>query len=191
MLRIPLIHNKGFTLVEVIMVIVIVAVLAVSGAWIMSYVVQNSIFLPNQLGVEMVLSDTFDIMIEGDSQAKGLRFLREIRDIGNNDIDFNNQDGQRIRFRYRTQTDRVQRRIGNGAWEDIPYYVASNMTISRDDSNLFSYFDAGENTTNDENNVRRIEMTLIATTGSGAFNEWQGRSQQTTAIAVKKFNDNF
>jgi len=35
--------------------------------------------------------------------------------------------------------------------------------------------------------VRRIQINLIAKSGSGLYNDWQGSSTQATSIAVDRF----
>lgn len=74
-------HKRGFTFIELIMVIAIIGILAGAGAWIMVYTVKNSVFIPNQLGMDKLATDALNVMVEGDAQAKGLRFSREITAI--------------------------------------------------------------------------------------------------------------
>lgn len=179
--------NKGFTLIEGIMVIVIIAVLAVSGAWVMTYMMQSSVFIPNQMNTEMLGSDALDIMVEGDPGAKGLRFSRQITNVQNTEVTFINQNNQTIRYRLDVPTNRLYRSINAAAETLVPYYIVTGTSLSAPSNILFTYFDANDVVTANPLNVRRIAMTLTGQTGTGAFDEWQGQSQQTTSIAVKKF----
>ena len=180
-------QRNAFTLIELIMVIAIIGVLSVSGAWLMVYFVRNSAYIPNQLNTDMAASDALKIMIEGDSQAKGLRFSRLISAIpSNNQITFTNQDGQSISYRLDTGTNSLYRSISGGAEAQIPYY-ATGVSITGKSGTLFTYYDVNEAVTAVAANVRRIAIDLIVKTGSGSYNDWQGQSGQGSSIAVDKY----
>lgn len=179
--------RKGFTLIELIMVILIIAVISVAGSSILVYVIQNAVFIPNQLNMDMIGQEALDIMIEGDGNAKGLRFSRAITAIAVNQVDFVNQDSQAIRYRLDTGTNKLYRSIAGGGEALIPYYVVSGINITGESGALFTYYDASNVVTATPANVRRIAMTLIAKTGSGSFANWQGQSEQSSSIAVSKF----
>lgn len=178
---------KGFTLIEAIMVMAIISILSVAGVWLMVYLVQNSVFIPNQLNMDMVASEALRIMIEGDSQAKGLRFSKSITAVANNQVTFNNQDSQSIRYRLDTSTNKLYRAINAGAEKVIPYYLTTGINVTGINNRLFTYYDANEIETTSPANVRRIGLGLIAKTGSGLYADWEGQSQQSSAIALKKF----
>jgi len=178
--------KKAFTLIELVMVIAIIGILSVTGAWIMTYFVRNSVYIPNQLNTDMAASEALKIMVEGDGSAKGLRFSQAVTAItDNNQFTFTNQDGISIRYRLDTGTNRLYRSISGGLEAQIPYYAAGNVSISGQSGSLFTYYDADEAVTAVPANVRRIAINLIASTGSGSFNDWQGQSTQSASIAVK------
>ena len=176
--------KKAFTFIELIMVIAIIGILSVSGAWIMTYFVQNSVYIPNQLNTDMVANEALKIMVEGDSAAKGLRFCQAVNTItSNNQFTFTNQAGQAIVYTLNTGTGILYRSINGGANAQIPYYPG--VSITGQSGSLFTYYDASEAVTAVAANVRRIAINLIASTGSGSYNDWQGQSTQSTSIAVK------
>ena len=178
--------KRGFTLIELIMVMVIITVIASAGSFLMTYLVRSSVFVPSQLNMDMLAADALDIMIEGDSQAKGLRSSRNITNIQSNEVTFNNQDNQSIR--YRLVGNKLYRSVNGGADALIPYYIpAAGVTVAGKDGTLFTYFDGSDATTAVADNVRRIEVALIASSGSGLADDWEGRSEQSSSIAVKKF----
>ncbi len=180
-------YKKGFTFVEGLMVIVIIAILAASGAVLLISFVQNEVFVPSQLKSGMVAAEALEIMIEGDNQAKGLRTSRIVTNIQDYQVTFINQDNQTVRFRLDTGSNKLYRSINGGQETLIPYYVAPAMNMLVQNNRLFTYFDAAEIITTDPANVRRIEVTLIARTGSGSYTDWEGQTELTSAVAVKKF----
>ena len=178
---------KGFTLLELVIVSVILPILSVTGAYLMTNWVQDSVFIPNQLNMDMAASEALDIMIEGDNTAKGLRFSRAITNVQDYQVTFINQDGQTVRYRMDPVLQRLYRSINGGAEASFPYYVLTGISLSGKANKLFSYFDVNSLVTATPANVRRIAMTMIAMTGTGSFSDWQGQSEQQSAIAVNKY----
>ncbi|MCX5681696.1 MAG: type II secretion system protein [Candidatus Omnitrophica bacterium] len=178
--------RAGFTLIELIMVMVIIGILALVGTWIMLYFIQNAIFAPNQLNTDMAVSDAMNIMIEGDDQAKGLRFSLSVTAIsGTNDITFINQDSHTIR--YYLSSGVLYRTIDGGTATAVPYYASTGITMSAKAGTLFAYYDASESSTSTPANIRRVVIGLIAQTGSGNYSDWQGKSDQMSSVYVAKY----
>lgn len=183
-------NRKGFTLIELITVMTIIGVLSASGAYLLTYVVQNSVFIPNQLNMDMLVSDALDSMIEGDTTASGLRFSRVITNIQDYQVTFINQNSQTVRYRLDTVTFRLYRSINGGAETVFPYYVnnvATTVSISGKNNKLFEYYDVLGAPTIIPANVRWITMTLVAQTGTGSYANWEGQSEQMTSVAVNKY----
>jgi prepilin-type N-terminal cleavage/methylation domain-containing protein len=177
----------GFTLIETIMVIAIVVVLAFSGGWLMMHFVRNSVFLSNQLNMDMLAADALNVMIEGDSQAKGLRFSREITAIADTQLNFVNQDSQTIEYRLDTATGQLYRTINGGAEVVMPSYLKAGIKIFGKGGKLFLFYDSNEVLTAVPVQVRWISLILIAQSGTGLFSDWEGSSEQASAVAVTRF----
>jgi hypothetical protein len=138
--------------------------------------------------MDMLASDALDIMIDGDSQVGGLRFSRSITAIQDYQVTFMDEDNQSVVCRLDTIANKLYRSVNGGAEALIPYYAApSAISISGKNNKLFTYYDANEAVTAVPANVRRISITLIAKTGSGSYDEWQGQSEVSTSVAVKKY----
>ncbi len=179
--------NKGFTFIETVMAILIISVISLSGSLIMAPLLRNSVFIPNQLNMDMLGQEALDIMIEGDAGAKGLRFSKQIRGVAANQVDFVNQDSKNIYYRLDTNRNKLYRSISGGPESPVPYYAVSGINISGKNNALFTYYDSTNAVTNNPANVRRIQIVLIARTGSGSYADWQGRSEQSSSIKVSKF----
>ena len=186
--------KKGFTLIELVVFIVIIGILAGSGAWLMFHTIKNSVFIPNQLNMDKLASDALNIMIEGDSQARGLRFSQAISIATATDLTFINQDS--ITIRYRIVSNKLYRTIVSEAV--IPGYASSfpiDITLNGNGTaygagTLFTYYNATNTLMTlpvTVASVRHIQINLIAKSGSGLYNDWQGSSTQATSIAVDRF----
>jgi len=179
--------GKGWALIEAIMALAIIGILAGAGAWLMAYTVQNSVFMPNQLNMDKLASDALNIMIEGDAQAKGLRFSRVINTLAANRVDFINQDARAVYYRLDLPTSKLYRSIDGALEAALPYYSsAAGITLNGKSGALFTYYDTNDAVTAAAANVRRIRIILIAKSGTGLYNDWQGQSEQASSVALKR-----
>lgn len=182
----PLRAGAGFTLIELVMTMVIIGIISVVGAWIMFYFIQNAMFAPNQLNMDMAVSDAMKMMVDGDDTAKGLRFNKQITAVtGSSDITFINQDDQTIR--YYLSGGSLYRTINGGAAELFPYYANTGVTMSAKSGTLFTYYDINEAATSTPANIRRVVIGLVGQTGTGNYSDWQGKSDQMTSVKVDKY----
>ena len=184
-------RNTAFTYIELIVVMVVIAILSVSGAALMSFFIQSSIFIPNQLNVDMLTSEAVDTMIEGDAQAKGLRFNKGITAFGDNQITFTNENDQIITYQLDMLTNKLYRQINAGANLVFPYYWPSAVAATGKNNKVFTYYDVNDNPidpiTGNPANVKRVAITVIAKTGTGTFNTWDGQTELTSSIAVTRY----
>ena len=181
-----LVPSQGVTLIELVMTMVLVGILSVTGGKLLVDFVQNTFYIPSKLNVDMIASDALNLMVEGDTAAKGLRFSRNRSTIQNNLVAFTNQDNQVIQYRLDTVSNRLYRSISGGPEEIIPYYFpSSNVRISGKNGILFAYYDTNQTQTANPAQVRWITLTVIAWQGNGSYQNWVGQSERRTAIAVK------
>jgi prepilin-type N-terminal cleavage/methylation domain-containing protein len=179
---------KGFTLIELVMVILITSVLSIAGIHLMKFTLGNSFYLPNQVQADLVAADALEIMVEGDSAAKGLRFCKAVTTAGTNSIVVTNQDDQTIT--YNLSGGVLTRQIALGAATQIPYFMAADMTLSGVGGTLFAYYDATNTALSQPvtaANVRRINIDLIAKNGTGSSDKYEGFSQQSSSVKVNKY----
>ena len=183
-------RQNGFTMIEVIMVMAIIAILAVPGAYLMTYFIRNAVYIPNKLNMDMIASDALKIMIDGDSQAAGLRTSRILTNIQANDITFINQNNQTVRYFIDLLVNPtvISRSINGGAATRIPYYVpATNVNITGKSNALFTYYDVSGVITNNPANVRWVTLGLITKIGTGFSVNWEAQSDQSSSVTVKKY----
>jgi len=182
-------YNKksGFSIIELIMSMVIIGILSVTGVSIMLYLVQNSVFIPNKLNMDMLGSEVLDNIIEGIPADRGLRFSRSISIAEDNRVIFKNQNSQEVIYNLDVNTGKLYRSIAGGPYVLFPYYSFSGVKLAGKNNKLFTYYDALDAEVSNPADVRRIKITLVAKTGSGSFADWQGMSEQCSSIAVNKF----
>lgn len=177
--------QKGFTLIELVMIILLTGILAMSGYHLMNFVVGNTFFLPNQVQADLVAAEAMEILVEGDDQAKGLRFCKAVVTASANQIVVTNQDDQTIT--YNLSGGSLFRTIAPGAAVMIPYFKAGDMTLSGVGGALFTYYDSAEAVTAIPANVRRIKIDLKAQNGTGSSDKYEGYSQQSSSVKVNKY----
>lgn len=177
----------GFTLIELVMVILITSLLSVAGVHIMQFVIRNSFYLPNQVQADLVAAEALEIIVEGDSTAHGLRFCKAVTTAAANQVIVTNQDDQAISYRLDTVAGKLYRKIGLAAEVMIPYFMASDMELSGVGGSLFTYFDSADAVTVIPANVRRINIDLMAQNGTGSSDKYEGSSQQDTSVKVNKY----
>lgn len=177
----------GFTLIEMVMTILIVGLVTVGATHLMPQVLKNTFYLPNQVQADFVTASALSIMVDGDKSAWGLRFSKNITTAGANTVVFTDQNGSAMQFRLDTGSGKLYRKIGAGSEAVIPYFMPPNVNFSGPGGVVFTYYDAAEAVTNIADNVRRIDIELIARVGTGSFDKMEGQSQQRTSVKVNKY----
>ena len=71
-------RRKGYTLVELTLVIVLLGIIASLGAAFFVPIVRLYFFTPTELRNEYVANRIVETIIEGDSEIKGLRIIKNI-----------------------------------------------------------------------------------------------------------------
>ncbi|MFH0985189.1 MAG: prepilin-type N-terminal cleavage/methylation domain-containing protein [Candidatus Omnitrophota bacterium] len=177
--------QKGFTLIELVMIILLTSILALSGYHLMNLVVRNTFFLPNEVQADLVAAEAMEILVEGDDLARGLRFCKVVTTASANQIVVTNQDDKTIT--YNLSGGSLFRTIAPGGAVMIPYFKAGDMTLSGSGGSLFTYYDSAEAVTATPANVRRIKIDLVAQNGTGSSDNYEGYSQQSSSVKVNKY----
>lgn len=184
--------GRGFTLIEIVMVILITALLSVAGVHIMRFTIQNTFYLPNQVQTDLAAAEALETMVEGDTATvRGLRFCKEVTALAANQVNVTDQDDVALQFRLNTANHRLYRKIGAAAETVVPYAMPANVNFSGGGGGgaLFTYYDGSnpELVTAVPANVRRIQINLIAQQGGGSVDSFEGRSTQSTSVKVNRF----
>jgi len=182
----------GFTLIEIVMVILITALLSVAGVHIMRFSIQNTFYLPNQVQTDLAAAEALETIVEGDtSTVRGLRFCKAVTALAANQVNVTDQDDVALQFRLNTANHRLYRKIGAAAETLVPYAMPANVNFSGGGAGgaLFTYYDGSnpEVVTAVPADVRRIQINLVAQQGAGSVDSFEGSSAQSTSIKVNRF----
>ncbi len=184
--------TAGFTLIELVMIILITSVLSLAGVHIMQFVVRNSFYLPNQVQADLVAAEALELIVEGDNQAEGLRFCKTVTIATATQVQMTRVLLPTANIQtiiYDLSGGILTRKIDAGAATPIPYFKAADMAISGGGVGgaLFTYYDVSDNLLTQPvtaANVRRININLIAQNGTGSSDKYEGTSQQSTSVKV-------
>lgn len=206
--------NRGFSLIELIVVVSIVAILTAATAGIIISLMQLFIYSPREMRVKTIAHEAIETMAEGETAKRGMRYATQIQDASPTQFTYTfgypgNADKRNMRFRW----DSTQKKIylsytafGDpinspqppyGTEELIPYYARGDISITEDPANpntIFKYYKAdGTQITGNPvpsaqlQDIRRVEMAIVARTGSGSFGAWQSSFRMTSNVEIKQY----
>lgn len=159
--------SRSFTIVETIITVSLVAVLAGAGSWLLLFFVDNFLYLPSKINVDMAAADVLDIICEGDAQAGGFRFAGQVLESENNRVRFLDQNNNDIIIK--VENGQALRSINDGTtFKIVPYYAEESLNIEGKDTNAFQYYDSSGIITTTAEEVRRVDIYLVASMGNFA-----------------------
>ncbi len=198
------VNPRGFTIVELAVTTLIVAIIGLTMAGSIIFFVQLFMYSYRQLDTQKIAQELMDTMIEGTPDIRGIRYARTVIDASSTQFTYTYgypTPADQLSVRFRLQRDgrvyHVYRRTRpgtGGTWSTaalVPYYVTSGVTVIGRSSPqvIFTYRQAGDVpwTGGSTSLIRRVIINIRVQTGSGAFNAWQGSFDLASSVEIKGF----
>ncbi len=207
-------RDSGFSLIELVVTISIVAILAGATTGIVISLMQIFVYSPREMKAKAIAHDVIETMTEGITQKRGMRYAMQIQDASPTQFTYTfgypgGADERNIRFRWDSAAKKIYLSYTdfgdpvNGpqppyiSEESIPYYTGGDISITENSASpntIFKYYSAdGTQVTGNPvpasqlQNIRRVEMAIVVRTGSGAFGEWQSSFKTTSGVDIKQY----
>jgi hypothetical protein len=206
-------NKKGTTLIELVMIIVILAIIAVTVTGVIIFFVQLFVYSPRQLDSQKIGGELTNIMIEGTADCRGIRYAIASKVLDASSTQFSYTYGYPIaydssvtptdqlsvRFRWNAADKHIYRSTstnGGSSWSTetvIPYYIPSTILIDGKDtpSVIFTYKKVNDanwvSGTDVVTAIRRVIISINLKTGSGSFAAFQGSANITSSVEIKSF----
>jgi len=186
--------KKAATFIELIVTMLILTIIGSASVAFFVPVANILFYSPSQLMVDQTAQELISILVEGDNQAKGLRFTKSISvDADEDDITFTTWDGDKVKYRWDATEKRIYRNINDQGEALVPasYYGDITVTGQSSDPEIFQYYDASASKlsvpVSDETNIEAIRMDLTLVAGSGIVKEHKGRIDVKSGVDIKQF----
>jgi len=186
--------KKAATFIELVVTILILTIIGSASVAFFAPIVNILFYSPSQLMVDQTAQELISILVEGDSQAKGLRFTKSITSADEDDITFITWDDDTVRYRWDATEKRIYRDINSQGEMLVPasYYGDITVTGQSSDVEIFQYYDASVSKlsvpVSDETDIEAIRMNLTLVAGSGSVKEHKGRIDVKSGVDIKQFD---
>jgi len=199
-------NKKSVTLIELVILIVLVAIIGATIAGTIIFFVQLFLYSPRQLDTQKIGQELLYTMIEGNEDARGIRYARSIIDASA--VRFSYIYGYpvspldeepAVRFKWNDADSHIYQRTstdGGSSWTpltEIPYYISDTVTIDgrQTPSVIFTYKEADDTDwdSGDVDDIRRVIIDITIKTGTGEFSAMEGSTSFTSSVEIKSFED--
>ena len=203
--------GKGFSSIELVVTILVVLIIASLTAGIIASLMQLFVYLPREMKARTVAHEAIEFMTEGEIGKRGMRFAVQVLDASPIQITYTfgypgNEDKRNMRFRWDSTTNKIYRSytaFGDAILgpeppysleEIIPYYAGPDISIrSRQaaPNTIFTYFkqdgSAWAEGVDALSEIRRVEINIVVSTGTGLFTNWESSFETTSSVEVKQY----
>lgn len=185
-------NKKGFTLIELILVIVILGIVGAIGAGFLYPVVNLYFFAPAQAKTENVGNMIVDTVIEGDTAAKGLRAIQSISSAANTSISYTDADGRSVSLTWSNSTYSLTRTTTLETAALPKLYPATDVSLDGQSSGvIFKYYDVNGNQLSSPvatpGQITQIKLDWVFKTGSGSPGTYGTKYLINSGVFIKQF----
>jgi len=203
--------HKGFTIVELIVTVTIIAILASVTTGLIAYFMQVVMYAPREMKAKTIAQEIAESIIEGQTLKRGTRYASEIQDASATRFTYifgypGNTDKRSMRFRWDSAAKKIYcsyTAFGDatsgpqppyGQEEAVPYYTRGEISVTgrtANPSTVFTYFkqdgSVWVNGIDPLTAIRRVEINIAVSTGSGLFQGGEGSFETTSGVEVKQY----
>lgn len=189
--------SRGFTLIELIVTMAVAGILASSFVTLAVPQINLFFFLPQRIRVQNAASDLLDTIIEGDANAKGVRFAQSITAASATSLTYTYTTpslvAHTVVISYSSASHTVTRSIDSGTAVNVPYYLNSSSGILADplETNFFRYYAYGGSEMSGGAivlaNIYRVDLAVAVKTGSGKVTESEGMTSMKSGVEIKHY----
>jgi len=192
--------KKAATIIELVVTILILTIIGSASVAFFVPVANILFYSPSQLMVDQTAQELISILVEGDNQAKGLRFTKSITIADKDYIIFETWDNDIVQYKWDATEKRIYRKINRQGEALVPasYYLVpasyyGDITVigQSSDAEIFQYYDVSASKlsvpVSDETDIEAIRMDLTLVAGSGIVKEHKGRIDVKSGVDIKQF----
>ena len=192
--------KKAATFIELIVTMLILTIIGSASVAFFVPVANILFYSPSQLMVDQTAQELISILVEGDNQAKGLRFTKSITIADKDYIIFETWDNDIVQYKWDATEKRIYRKINRQGEALVPasYYLVpasyyGDITVigQSSDAEIFQYYDVSASKlsvpVSDETDIEAIRMDLTLVAGSGIVKEHKGRIDVKSGVDIKQF----
>ncbi len=195
-------NKRGATLIELIMVILVVTIIAATTSGVVLFFVRLFFYNPSQLETQRIGEILVHEIVEGNSDARGVRFARTILDASATQFSYTYgypATVLSVRFRWDNTNDHIYRSTSTdtgSTWSSetlIPPDLLTSTTIDGKDTAgvIFTYKKADDSAWTSGvdalGDIRRVVLGINVKTGTGSFDALEGSVDITSGVEIKGF----
>lgn len=166
------------------------------------YFVQVFMYSPRQLDTQKIAGELSDLIIEGNQDIRGIRYVRTVLDASATQFSYTYgyptpSEQLSVRFRWEPSDKHIYRSTsidGGITWSQeaaIPYYISSVVSIDGKDTSgiIFTYRQINDAVWSGVNlaDIRRVIISINVRNGTGSFSDFQGSVNLTASAEIKRF----
>jgi len=190
--------KRGFSLIELVVVMLLVAIIGGASSGSIMYVVQLFTYLPVQMQVRTTAHEVEDIIIEGDIDRRGLRYAKSIIDSSASQVTYSYgypETAKYVRFRYNSSRIYVSTSLEGSTWtaeEAIPRNITSDISVQGKaaPSSVFTYYQTNNaqfTPGNDVTYIKRIDVNIKVTSSAGSLKGEAASFAVSSGVDIKQY----
>lgn len=196
--------KKGATLIELVTVLLVLTIIGATTSGLVLFFVRLFYYNPDQLQTQKISQVLAHEMIEGNSDARGIRYTRNVIDASATQFSYTygyptEADEVSVRFRWDNTDSHIYRSTstdGGSNWSSelvIPNYIPATTTIDGKDTAgvIFTYRKASDvawvSGSDALTAIRRMVIGINIKTGTGDFDKLEGSNDVTSSVEIKNY----